>query len=169
MFLARKISRAKWNPKHGLGGGELPADAVTGDLRTTENALSFWRCGDGTDGEVLEAVLAIVSGGDRIDKLDMVWVAEADLQTDGQTWKDTDGRTPVVSLVKQHLDVHRLDYVRLGRIAERVVGAIAGGRYRRLTKKRVTKLVADAVEQERVALSDLQEKVRADVRKVLDA
>ena len=34
MFLARKITRAKWNPQKGLSEGEIVADAVTADLRT---------------------------------------------------------------------------------------------------------------------------------------
>ena len=50
MFLARKISLAKWSKKQEQGElaeDEIPADAVTADLRTQDNKLSFWRCGDG--------------------------------------------------------------------------------------------------------------------------
>ena len=47
MFLARKISLAKWSKKGELEVGEIAADAVTADLRTQDNKLSFWRCGDG--------------------------------------------------------------------------------------------------------------------------
>ena len=42
--LARKIARAKWEPKPELGNDEIAADAVTADLKTTGNTLSFWRC-----------------------------------------------------------------------------------------------------------------------------
>ena len=42
MFLARKISRAKWPATRELSVSEIPADAVTGDLRTQNNALSFF-------------------------------------------------------------------------------------------------------------------------------
>jgi hypothetical protein len=42
--LARKVARAKWEPRSDLGDGTIAADAVTADLRTTENTLSFWRC-----------------------------------------------------------------------------------------------------------------------------
>ena len=69
MFLARKITRAKWNPKNGLSAGEIPADAVTVDLRTRENSLSFWRCGLGEKEQVEEAALAIAAAGDRVDSL----------------------------------------------------------------------------------------------------
>lgn len=168
MFLARKITRAKWTPQAGLTPGEVPADAVTADLRTTENALSFWRCGKGGEGEVEEAALAIAAGGERLDKLDVVWLFDEEPRAGGQIWKDTDGCTPVTALVKQHVDVHRLDYVRLGRVADRVVAAIGSGRYRRLTKNRVRKLLARAVEEGRVPLVGFEEKVQAEVRKALE-
>ncbi len=43
MFLARKITQAKWRPKEGFADGEIAADAVNADLRTQDNSLSFWR------------------------------------------------------------------------------------------------------------------------------
>ncbi len=167
MFLARKITRAKWTPKAELAADEVPADAVTADLRTTENALSFWRCGEATEGEVEEAALAIASAGGRLDRLDVIWLSDEALTQDSQSLRNTDGRTPVKALVKQHVHVHRLDYVRLGKVADRVTDAIQDGKHRRLTKKRVTNIVAAAVEQGRVALIDLEKKVQAEVRKVL--
>ncbi len=154
-------------PKAGLAAGEVPADAVTADLRTTENALSFWRCGEGTEVEVEEAALAIASAGGRLDRLDVIWLSDEALAHDNQSMKNTDGRTPVRALAKQHVDVHRLDYIRLGKVAGRVTDAIQDGKHRRLTKKRVTNIVAAAVEQGRVALADLEEKVQAEVLKVL--
>ena len=57
MFLARKITRAKWDTGQELSAGEISADAVTSDLRTKENTLSFWRCRTETNGDVEDAVL----------------------------------------------------------------------------------------------------------------
>lgn len=163
MFLARKITRAKWSNKAELSADEIPADAVTADLRMRENALSFWQCGDGTPTEVEEAALAIAAAGDRIDRLDLVWFADETLQNDGQTFRNTPGRTPIPELSELHVDVHRLDYVRLGKVAHRVAGAIEGGRYVRLTKARVTKLLTEAVEQARLDPAGLSDNIRADV------
>ena len=166
MFLARKITRAKWSNNTQLSAAEIPADAVTADLRTRENALSFWQCGDGTLIEVEDAALAIAAAGDRIDRLDLIWLADEELQNDGQTFRNTPGRTPVPELSKLHVDVHRLDYVRLGKVAHRVAGAIEGGRYTRLTKARVTKLLTEAVKQARVDPTGLSDNIRADVAEV---
>lgn len=79
MFLARKITRAKWDTGQGLSAGEISADAVTSDLRTKENTLSFWNCRTETNGDVEDAVLAIAAAGDRLDRLDVVWLAYDEL------------------------------------------------------------------------------------------
>ena len=114
MFVVRKASRVKWSVRPGLADGEISADAVTGDLRTQGGALSFWRCHTAASSDIEEAVLAIAAAGDHVDKLDVVWLANEQLQTDGLSLKDTQGRTPAVDLATRHVDVCRLDYVRLG-------------------------------------------------------
>ncbi len=134
MFLARKVSLAKWSKKSELEVGEIPADAVTADLRTQDNKLSFWRCGDAEGIEINEAVLALSAAGTRVDKIDVVWLAADDLQNDGQTLQDTKGRTPVFELAKLHVDVCRLDYIRLGKVAQRIVTALKEEQYLRLRK-----------------------------------
>ena len=162
MFLARKITRAKWANAH-LGTGEVPADAVTADLRTRNNTLSFWRCGDGTEEELNEAVLALAAGGQRVENIEIVWLAYEELRADGQSLDNTAGRTPVADLVERHVDLSFLDYVRLGKVADRVVAALEKGRHRRVTRPRVAAILANAVQQRRLDLSDLQEKVRGAV------
>ena len=164
MFLARKISRAKWGPKQDLSKDEISADALTSDLRTMDNTLSFWRCGKGTDRDVEEVALAIAAGGDRLDKIDIVLLAEIDLCADGQTMMDSRGRTPVTELADQHVDVRRLDYVRLGKIANRVAASIRQSeRFRRLEKRRVKKLVEEAVKQGRIHPGELRQRIREEI------
>ena len=165
MFLARKIARAKWEPKRDLSGGEISAEALTGDLRTTRNALSFWRCGTGMDRDIEEAALAIAAGGDRLDKLDIVWLADADLLADGQALSDSLGKTPVTEFADRHVDVRRLDFVRVGKIARRVVASIQAERFRRLAKRRVRELVTMAVEQGRIDTDRLSDGVRAEIQR----
>ena len=163
MFLARKIARAKWEPKQDLSEGEISADALTGDLRTTGNALSFWRCGKGAEDDVEEAVLAIATSGDRLDKIDIVWLDEADLRIDGQTLRNSPGATPIKELANRHVDVCRLDCVRLGSIAHRAVASIQANRCRRLKRRQVRELVTTAVEQDRIDLDELPEHIRAEI------
>lgn len=98
MFLARMITRPKWQPKRGLASDEIPADAITADLRTSNNALSFWQCGEATDPEISTAVLAIAAGRDRLQKLDIVWIPRDELIRSGHQMRSTQGRTPVREL-----------------------------------------------------------------------
>ena len=167
MFVARMITRSKWEPKQGMQAGEISADAVTGDLKTQENALSFWRCTAGTRSYFEEAALAIAAGRDDVAKVEIVWLDDEDLYADGQTLEETDGRTPVVDLVKSHVDVRQLDYERLGKIARRVVSAIATDQYRLITRVRVRKLLASAVSGGRVNLEDLNEKIQTEIQRSL--
>ncbi len=169
MFVARMITRSKWEPKPGICVGEIAADAVTGDLRTKDNTLSFWRCPSGTNGDFKDAALAIAAGRDDVAKMEIVWLDDGDLKADGQTLLDTDGRTPVHELVDRHLDVRQLDYGRLGKIAHLIVSALSKGQHLLLTRARVKKLITSAVAERRVSLDDLQDKVRAEIQKSLAA
>ena len=74
MFLVRKITRAKWGSNSELSAGEISADAVTGDLRTQRNSLSFWRCRAETNGDVEDVALAIAAARDQVDTIDIVWL-----------------------------------------------------------------------------------------------
>ncbi len=167
MFLVRKITRAKWDGtncvERGLAAGEISADAVTGDLRTREDALSFWRCSTGASGDIEEAALAIAAAGQRLDRLDIVWLLDSELQSDGHTLKDTCGRTPVADLAERHVDICRLDHIRLGKLARRVVAAIEEERCCRLGRARVKRLLGAAVVQGRVLPEQLAGGLRADI------
>lgn len=163
MFLARKITRAKWNERPGLVAAQLAADAVTVDLRTRNNALSFWRCGAASPEEINEAVLALAAGSERLDKIEVVWVSEEDLRTDGLTLAQTGGRTPVRSMVNQHVDVRELNYGRLGKVALRVLTAMGNGRCRRVAKNKVKGILAAAIATERLQPGELQPKVAREI------
>ena len=165
MFLARTITRSKWEPKHGLQSGEISADAVTGDLRTRDNMLSFWQCPTGTDVEFEDVVLAIATGREEVAKVEIVWLDDEDLRTDGQKLINSDGRTPVAELVSLHVDVCHLDYKRLGKIACRIESAIAADQYRLLTRVRVRRLLTSAVSSGRINLKNLSEKIQTELQR----
>ena len=171
MFLARKISLSKWEKskwaENGFPDGEIPADTITADLRTKDNTLSFWQCGEGESGELDDAALALATAADRVDKIDIVWVSEDDLSTDGQRSVRTEGRTHVTELIERHVDITSLDHVRLGRLAHRIAVAIEEGRYRRLKRREVAELLTTAVLQCRVELARLDKRIQAEVQKIL--
>lgn len=148
---------------------EIPADAVTTDLRTTANKLSFWKCGAAADEELRRVVLALASAAERVDKVDIVWVAKASLEARGVALEDSDGRTPIADMVKKHMDALRLDLVPLGKVAQQVAEALHQGQHRRLTRKEVLRILADAVQAKVVEVGALEEKVREDVEREIEA
>lgn len=167
MFLARMITRPKWQPKRGLASDEIPADAITADLRTSNNALSFWQCGEATDSEILNAVLAIAAGRDRLQKLDIVWIPRDELVKRGHQMRSTLGRTPVRALVQRHVDVCHLDYGRLGQIGDQVAVAIRRDRFRRFPQRAIRGLLIEAVQNGSVSQEDLAETLRTEIRAAL--
>ena len=92
-----------------------------------------------------------------------MWLADDELQADGHTLKDTKGRTPVADLTEKHVDICKLDYVRLGKVAQRVAAAIEEQRFRRLTKARVRGLLVAAVQQGRIIPDQLDDRLRAEI------
>ena len=169
MFLIRKVTQAKWKTNPDLSEGEISADALTVDLRTRNNSLSFWQCRTQTQSDLEHSALALAAAANHVETFDFVWLTDDELRNDGQTIRSSRGQTPVEGLVDLHVDVCRLDYVRLGRVARRIVNALEEKRYRRLTRARVRKLLVQAVRQERVKLADLKESIQAEVQKSLIA
>jgi len=168
-ILTRKISRAKWATNDGLAKDEIPADAVTADLRTTGNTLSFWLRNDSSEVELHQAVLALAAGGERIDKIDLAWVEQAVVVDSGITLISTPGNTLAKSLVNTHRDLERLDLTRLVAVARAIAGAVDSGQWRRFRKKVVLGLLVDAVNEDIVGLTDLNPKIREDVEQAMRA
>lgn len=145
-MLARKISLAKWkNPEW---GAEIPADAVTGDLRTWGNTLSFWTIAAPSQDELEEVVLALASAADRIDKIDLTWIDRDVLASEGIDLEATPGATPVEALRGRHIDLARLDLGRPSRVATLVSQAVTGDHHRRWTKNEVLRILVAAARRQ---------------------
>ena len=116
MFLARKISRPKWDQHPDLAEGALRADAVTADLRTVDNELSVWRCGhnEATNKDVQEAALAMAYFMVRAETIDLAWLDKDELEQAGHIVRQTDQVTNVPDLRSHHYDICALDYTKLG-------------------------------------------------------
>jgi hypothetical protein len=161
--LARKITRAKWQQKTDLADGEIAADAVTVDLRTTGNTLSFWRCSSADTGDLQQAVLALAAAADRADKFDVAYLDEQAVVGLGLATKNTPGDTPVLSLREQHVDVQKLDLVRLGGVATMVAYAHRSNAVLTMTKKEIIDLVAQGVRKNLVSLDALKGEMKVKV------
>jgi len=142
VFYIHKISWAKW-PRSAVPLARIPADAVTSDLRTRENRLSFWRCG-GAD-EIEEAALAIAAAGEQIGRLDLVWIEEADGALRPESFSATPGKTAFSAWRSRRFDLLVGDYEGLGRVAEAVRDAVLAKQYRRFERSRVSRLLVRGI------------------------
>ena len=134
-------------------GGEIGADAITADLRTRGNTLSFWICQTPETSELQEVVLAFAAGWKRPDKLDLVWIERELIESSGIRLDATKGNTRVVDLQNQHVDATHLDLWRLGKLAEHVAEAIRMKvQWRRFTKNEVVETLMSAVRSNRLDL-----------------
>jgi hypothetical protein len=168
-FLVRILNRAKWNPQPGLDSTEIPADAVTVDLRTRGNRLSFWAYVGDQDSGIRDAALAHASTRDSVEKLDLVWLPETAFSQDEISFENSPGNTPVAAMRTKHMDAVSLDLVRLGTVARRVAEAIAAKRYKRMTRKDVLKVLGGAVGENVLNLDDVSTKVRVEVERYLQS
>lgn len=165
--LVRKIDWAKWEQKAELGEGEISADAITGDLRTTKNRLSFWRCSTADISELERAALAIAASRDQLDRLDLVYLEDAWIHESGLDTLPTPGNTPVSSLRDTHVDVHRLDLIRLNRVAELVARAHRSNAGLKLSRLKVLSVLIKAVRNGLVEVDSLRGDLRSKVEAAL--
>ena len=171
MFLSRKINPAKWKKIEGLQPGETPADAVTSDLITKSNTLSFWRCDSfSKDHESVKAVALALATGSRVERFELlrlVFIPVADLEAEGQTLKDTSGDTAVQSLTGLHVDISRLDAFRLAKLANSVAYAAQSLRCCRFMKSEVKTLVLNAFQGNQLDVSKLDPKLLMEINEAL--
>ena len=165
--LTRKVEIAKWDDRFGLAEYEAPADAVTKDLRTKGNALSFWRCETSNEDELRQVVLAMAAGAERIDPMGIIWIDEARFSAEHLNFTYTVGQTPVAVLRNRHVDVTLLDANRLAKVAYLIAEAIALKQYWYWTQPEIVKIVVEAVKQGLVLQKDLNRPVRQAVIEAL--
>lgn len=163
VYLARKINRAKWNKRYGLSDGEISADGITIDLKTDNNALSAWQCHTSEDQDLDTVALALASGRNSVDRLDFVLLPDEELRDGGLTLTNTRGTTPVADLADLHVSITQLDYERLGVLARYIDAAVKENRFRIVPKKRVRELLVRAVNEGRVNLDAMDNRLREQV------
>ena len=160
--VVRKISRAKWEPREELGSDAISADAVTSDLRTSGNRLSFWECADPeNESELRQVILALAGAFDRIDKIDVVWIKRDAAEEKGIVFKECKGRTRVADLQERHLDAIRLELNKLNVLAKLLASAVRIDKNcRRYTKNQVVEIIAEATRKGRISPDQLPPAIR---------
>ena len=166
-FYIRKISPAKWPQKgENTAVDNVRADAITGDIRTTQDTISLWRTD--TEEELPQAVLALASGGDQMVTQNVLLIPEEMLLKYGFILDETDGNTPVDSLVKTHRDIINVNYGSLGKFAQLTMEAINADAIRTVTKKEVKKLIVNAYKNGEINRDRLKDRMWQEIEKELE-
>lgn len=157
-LLVRKITLNKWMQTDILSGASPSADAITGCTRTRDNALSVW--GIDTEEELEDAILAIASVGDHLDKIDIVLLDRNSVEDSGLLVQQVPGNTPYRDFVHKHYDLYRLDYNSLGIVAQEIICSIRTEGRRTFTRGKLKKIVAEGIRSGKVSWQDLSEAIR---------
>jgi hypothetical protein len=168
--LARKLKRARWGtPTTGIAAGAIPADAITQDLKTESNQLSFWEFDD-TSIAFKEAALAFVAGFDKLTgAIDIALIDSSDLAATGVTLSASPGGTPVADLTLKHRDCSPLDATRLVAIAKVILRSTSSDdRIHTFTLRELRNLLADAIATRRVRREALRPDLLSDVERFLN-
>jgi len=147
-LLVRKIDKGKWLQSDIVNGEDVSADAITNCLKTSGNTLSTWRVGN--EAQIDDAVLAIISAHHHLDAIDIVWISQDLLVEYNIIMQDTQGHTPVVDLVDNHVDIANLTYKTLGTVAHCIVKSFSDKNVKRYTRGSLKKLLRTAIESGRL-------------------
>lgn len=132
------------------------------DYQLSENyakhSLSVWEVISETD--IDEAVLAIVSGGDHLEAIDVVLMSSDYLTEKGINCVRTNGSTPVGDLVEKHIDLSNLTYKSLGIVAYHIVDKINDQKVKRYTIRQLKEILNQAISQNRLTPDKLKDSIR---------
>ena len=144
-YFVRKFAKPKWT-RTAINDNpfDIPSDVICSDLKTADNTLSVWEIEDETKLE--DAVLAITSGGDRLDTIDIIWIEKREIEMKGVSYKQSPGDTPIKQFVDTHVDLCQLSYYKIGLVAESISEKVARDvQIKRYTQTDLKKIYKSAI------------------------
>lgn len=162
-LLVRKIEKRKWKPREQLKVADIPADAITGCLRTQTNTLSVWEISQNKEDKIInEGILALVTGPQQmhIESIDIVLLNPEELESKELEIVQKEGQTQVEDLAQAHRNISNLTYAKLGMIAEIILKNIHNNNVKRRTRLQITKIIIEALKHDRLKFNSLHENIR---------
>jgi hypothetical protein len=157
-ILVRKIQRAKWGGDVPVES-DVPADAITICLKTTDNTLSIWEIDN--ENELDDAIVALATGRslDSFSKIDYVLIDESILRDNGLSVVEYDGDTALEAFVKKHKNISDLTYRKLGIVRNIIVDCINNDKHAFKTRSQIKKIVKSAIETGKLQKDKLNPKL----------
>ena len=160
----RKITQSKWSEQINGNISPVQADAISVDLKTTQNTLSLWSTSTHAD-----AVLALCSGLDKVEKLQLILITSAyheNMISDSLEFKQTPGKTKVEDLKDKHFDIVNMTTSELIKVSKTFADIIVKDKVIKLTRTDVGKILLEALKNGRLKYDELSEYLKADLKKV---
>jgi len=155
----RKINKAKWLRADIVNSAEIPADAITNCLRTQQNNLSVWRIK--SEDEIENAVIAISSGQERLETIDIVILNSEYLEQNGIEFMATEGITALKTPKEDiHFDMIELTYKKLGVIAYHIVEKFKEKKVFRYTRTKLKDILKNANNEKKLDINELSEDIK---------
>ena len=129
-LLVRKINRSKWPQEDEKNVFKVASDAITICLKSCGNTLSVWEIDN--EQNLDEAVLALASGFQHLESIDVVMLESDRLQAEIKS-KQTKGQTPVKDLehIIEKLRQKKIKRYTISDLKKILNTAIATGRLKR--------------------------------------
>ena len=159
MYFARKITYSKWKSADRSLPDEQFLGPLESDLVVHDGKLSIWACGDADAPELEDVVLALATAKDRLDKVDLAWVSNTQLEALDLEWEFSEGRTAVVGIKNLHVTLKGLDRPKRAAFARVVKTSIDQGRWKRYRKHNVREIVLRALNSGRFTHRDVDERL----------
>ncbi|GAB6394145.1 MAG: hypothetical protein MdMp024_0457 [Bacteroidales bacterium] len=161
-LLVRRIAKSKWKEPFVAdknGYIDVPADAITNCLKTTDNNLSVWKIESEEDLD--DAILALITGEkqESLKKFHYVWIEEKHLLAKGLSLVASDGDTAVNDLIKKHRDISGLTYTKLDAVKDLIVDCIKNNKCHLCTVRQMKTLIEKSIQSGRLQREDLNKKL----------
>lgn len=157
----RKITQSKWETQ--LNGNITPiqADAITSDLRTSQNTLSLWSTDDEKD-----AVIALCSGLDKVEKIQFIKINNEDylqLVSNKLIFEQTEGKTKAENLKNKHYDIINLTDKELTIISNTFSKIIVNNNLIKFDRLTIGKILLDAIAEKKLIKENLSIRLQEDL------
>jgi hypothetical protein len=164
-FLVRKIELQKWlNAGQVVKMPDVPSDAITGSsLRTSGNALSLWEIK--SEADVNDAVLAISSTFDYLNKVDIVKIDPSLITGSGLKLSPNKGETPYSDFEDSHYDIEELSYQKIGIVADIITQSIEQNQGAQFSKNEVKKILLEGIQAKKIDKDSLKKTLVPEIEK----
>jgi len=156
-ILVRKIRRAQWekSEKHYLQNEDFSADSITSGLKTDKDSLSFWLIEDNQRCNLEQIVLAMATGFNSSDTIDLVWIDSEVIEANQLKCTETPGNTNYKEFVNNHRSMCELTYKKLGVLASLIDESIRNEKIARFNQRELKEIVGNALDKGVITESDL--------------